>query len=136
MSGRNRRTCAQIEPHRRVNAAASSLQDQIVADCSDRCRCGIRRSSSQSIEQISVNLDLIDRRDSQSFTRARAAGFAWSACQLRRAGRSAPVTGQIDAGQHDLHAALEQRADLIDHRAHRHRARIAAAVGMMQKVQR
>ena len=50
--------------------------------------------------------------------------------ELRRARQIRAIARQIDAGQHDLGmAALDQRADLIDHGAHRHRARIAAAVG-------
>ena len=54
-------------------------------------------------------------------------------CQLPefwRARQVGAVTREIDPGQHDLGmTALDQRADLIDHRAHRHRARIAAAIG-------
>ena len=49
--------------------------------------------------------------------------------EFRRARQIGAVAGEIDAGQHDLGmAALDQRAHLFDHRAHRHRARIAAAV--------
>ena len=50
--------------------------------------------------------------------------------EFRGARQIGAVTGEIDAGQHDLGmAALDQLADLVDHRAHRHRARIAAAIG-------
>src|SRR6266849_3272037 len=54
-------------------------------------------------------------------------------CQLAefwRARQVGAIARQIDPGQHDFGmAALDQRADLIDHRAHRHRTRIAAAIG-------
>ena len=50
--------------------------------------------------------------------------------EFRSARQIRAITGQIDARQHDLGmATLDQRPDLIDHRAHRHRARIAAAKG-------
>ena len=54
-------------------------------------------------------------------------------CQQAQFGRPRQIraiAGEVDAGQHDLGmTALDQRADLIDHRAHRHRPRIAAAIG-------
>src|SRR6478735_2956856 len=50
--------------------------------------------------------------------------------QLWCARQIGAVARQIHAGQHDLGvAALDQGADLVDHSAHRHRTRIAAAIG-------
>src|SRR5579871_4055663 len=46
------------------------------------------------------------------------------------AGQIGAVGGDVDAGEHDLAiAVLDEFLDLPDHGAHRHRPRIAAAVG-------
>ena len=83
------------------------------------------------IEQIAIGLDGIDRRNPQALQfRHMPQDLLCQLPELRRARQIGAVAREIDAGQHDLGmAALDQRADLIDHRAHRHRARIAAAIG-------
>ena len=49
--------------------------------------------------------------------------------ELRRTGQVGAVARDIDAGEHDLAIAVgEEAAHVLDDRAHRHRARIAAAV--------
>ena len=82
------------------------------------------------VEQIAIGLDRIDRRNPQPLQlRHMPQDLLDQLPELRRARQIGAVAGEIDAGQHDLGmAALDQRADLLDHRAHRHRARIAAAV--------
>ena len=133
MSGRSRRTCAQ-------NSIASSrecrrfirFRIRSSPDCSDRCRCGISRSSSgDHVEQIAIDLDGIDRGNPQPLQlRHVPQDLLDQLPELRRARQIGAIAGDIDAGQHDLGmAALDQRADLFDHGAHRHRARIAAAIG-------
>ena len=48
--------------------------------------------------------------------------------ELRRTRQVGAIAREVNAGQHDLGvAALGERTDLIDDRAHRHRTRIAAA---------
>src|SRR5207302_8119174 len=48
--------------------------------------------------------------------------------EFRRAREVGAITRQINPGQHDLGVtALNQRADLADNGAHRHRARMTAA---------
>ena len=101
-------------------------------DCSDRCRCGISRgsvaiassrSSSASIESIE---DSRRRLTSGTCLQDRLHQPA----ELRRARQVGAIAGHVDAGQHDLGIAVAgQPLDLLDHRAHRHRARIAAAIG-------
>ena len=55
----------------------------------------------------------------------------------RAAGQVGAPACQIDPGQHHLvEAARDQPGDLLDHDTGRHAARIAPAIGMMQKVQR
>ena len=50
--------------------------------------------------------------------------------EFRSARQIGAIARQIDAGQHDLGmAAFGEYAHLLDHRAHRHRTRIAAAEG-------
>jgi hypothetical protein len=47
--------------------------------------------------------------------------------ELRRARQVGAIAREIDAGEHELGVpSLDERANLVDHRAHRHRARIAA----------
>ena len=83
------------------------------------------------IEQVAIRLDRIDRRDAQPLQlRHMPQDLLRQQAEPRRARQISAVAGEIDAGEHDLGmAALNQGADLIDHRAHRHRARIAAAIG-------
>ena len=101
-------------------------------DCSDRCRCGISRGSvAMRLEQFGVGLDRIDRRQPQPLhIRHLLQDRLHQPAELRRARQVGAIAGHVDAGQHDLGIAVAgQPLDLLDHRAHRHRARIAAAVG-------
>ena len=101
-------------------------------DCSDRCRCGISRSSSAmtSSRSRSTSIESIDEIRSRFSSGTCRRICLVSMPEFRRARQIGAVAGEVDAGQHDLGmAALDQRAHLIDHRAHRHRARIAAAIG-------
>ena len=83
------------------------------------------------VEQIAIDLDLIDRRNPQALQiRHMPQDLLRQQAEFRRARQIRAIARQIDTGQHDLGmAALDQRADLGHHRAHRHRPRIAAAIG-------
>ena len=101
-------------------------------DCSDRCRCGISRASSAmaSSRSGSASIELIEE-----MRRRFSSGTCRRIClrqhaELWRTRQIGAIAGEVHTGQHDLGmAALNQRPHLIDHRAHRHRARIAAAIG-------
>ena len=112
--------------------ALHPLQDHVVA--------GLQRQMQMrhqplvvgdGVEQIAIGLDRIDRGNPQPLQlRHMPQDLLCQLPELRRARQIGAVAREVDAGQHDLGmAALDQRADLLDHRAHRHRARIAAAVG-------
>ena len=99
--------------------------------CSDRCRCGISRgSSAKRVEQVAVGLDRIDRGQPQPLElRHVLEDLLHQRAELRRARQVRAVAREIDAGEHDLAiAALDQPAHLRHDLAHRHRARIAAAI--------
>ena len=132
-SGRSRRTVSQ-------NAIASArrcrrfmrLRMRSSPACSDRCRCGISRASlRERVEQIAIGLDRIDRRQPQPLElRHVLEDLLHQRAELRRAGQIGAVAGDIDAGEHDLAIAVgDEPPHVVDHRAHRHRARIAAAIG-------
>ena len=132
MSGRSRRTWAQ-------NSIASCARMPALHPLQNHVVAGLQRQMQMrhqplvigdDVEQIAIGLDGIDRRNPQPLQFRHVPQNLF--CQLpefRRARQVGAVAREIDARQHDLGmAALGQRADLFDDRAHRHRARIAAAV--------
>ena len=99
-------------------------------DCSDRCRCGMNRvsviascsASSASIESIDDN-----RSRGRSGTWRRIA--LHQLAERRRARQIGPIRRHIDAGQHHFAVTVRHKLpDLLDNRAHRHRARRSAAI--------
>ena len=82
------------------------------------------------VEQIAIDLDLIDRGNPQPLQiRHMPQDLPRQLAEFRRARQVRAIAGQIDTGQDDLGVtALDQRADLGHHRAHRHRPRIATAI--------
>ena len=113
--------------------ALHALQDHVVAGLQRQMQMRHQpRLGGDGVEQIVVGLDRIDRGQPQALH----VGHLLAGCVLTSLpsfgapGRSAPKAGHVDAGQHDLGIAVAgQPLDLLDHGAHRHRARIAAAIG-------
>ncbi len=133
MSGRSRRASAQ-------NATAWArecrrfIRFRIMSSpaWSDRCRCGISRSSSASARISGSSASIVSMEDSRS---RGSSGTSLRILRVSRAerhlaGQVRAIGGDVDAGQHDLAiAALGERAHLIDDDAGRNRSRIAAAIG-------
>src|SRR5581483_3223306 len=89
------------------------------------------RVAGDGVEQVAIDFDRIDRRYAQTFQLGHVPqDLLHQLPEFGGAGQIDTVAREIDAGQHDLGtAALGERAHLLDHRAHRHRARIAPAMG-------
>ena len=113
-------------------AALHALQDQIVAGLQRQMQMRAKpRIFRKSLDEICVDFDAIDRRETQPFK-------FWKAAQQQT--HEAPerptfakvdaVAREIDARQHDLLlAARDKRAGLRDDLIRRRRARRAAAEG-------
>ena len=108
-----------------------ALEDEIVAGLQRQMQ--MRHQSAvlrQRIEQVAVGLDGIDRRQPQPLQlRHVLEDLLDQRAEFWRARQIGAIAGDVDAGQHDLAITVaDEPAHVIDHRAHRHRARIAAAI--------
>ncbi len=95
-------------------------------DCSDRCKCGMKRGSlasrSHSASSIAAGSSEDSRSRGSSGTARSTRGRPARRCPARA------VAGDVDAGQHHLpHAGGDQGAHLRHHRGRRHAAVGAAA---------
>ncbi len=83
------------------------------------------------IEQMRIDLDAVDGGQPQAANLRHLLQKRFCQLPQRRAARQvAAIAGGIDTGQHHLAVTgLHQPTRLIDHRPHRHRAGIAAAIG-------
>ncbi len=130
-SGRSRRASAQkaMASARRCRRFMR-LRMRSSPDCSDRCRCGISRGSlaSASSRSRSASTESIDDSRSRFELRHVLEDLLDQRAELRRARQVGAIARDVDAGQHDLAIAVaDQPAHVVDHGAHRHRARITAA---------
>ena len=120
-------------------AALHPLEDHVVArlqrevEVRHHARLPVTSANSRS----SISTESSDDRRSRGSAGHVPQDALDQPAEARRAGQIGAVAGQIDAGQHDLAmAGVDQRGDAIDHRAGGHRAAVAAAEGITQKVQR
>ena len=112
--------------------ALHPLQDEIVARLQRQVQMRHQPFVARKrIEQGGIGFDRIDRREPQPLElRHVFEDLLDQRAKLRRARKIGAVAGEIDAGEDDFAiAARAQRAHLRDHLAHRHRTRIAAAIG-------
>src|SRR5262249_61479816 len=88
------------------------------------------RLARKRIDEIAVGLDRIDRGEPQALELAHMLeDLLYQRAEPRRAWQVAAIAREVDAGEHDLAVtALGEPAHLRHHLAHRHRARVAAAV--------
>ena len=108
-----------------------ALEDEIVARLQRQMQVRHQpRVIGEGIEQVAVGLDRIDRREPQPRElRHMLEDLLHQRAEPGRARQVRAIAGEIDAGEHDLAiAARDEPAHLRHHLAHRHRARIAAAV--------
>ena len=130
MSGRSRRTCRRTPSHRRADAAAScasgSCRRRPAATDGDAASAALpRRTSSRSRSASIESIEDSRSRGSSGTWRRIASQHA----ERRLAGQVRAVAGDVDPGQHDLAIAAPTSAAPARRPAHRHRARIAAAIG-------
>ena len=114
-------------------AALHPLQDHVVAGLQRQVQVRHQpRLAGDRLDEPRVGLDRVDRGEPQPRqVRARRRGSPATRSPSRGVALEvgAPAR-QVDAGQHHLvEAAVDQPADLLDHRGDRHAARVAAAVG-------
>ena len=132
-SGRSRRTVS-VNADRIAARMAPlhALQDHVVARLQRQME--VRHEPlllGDRADQRVVGLDRIDRGEAQPLElRHVAEDGADQLAEARPARQVGAVGGDVDAGQDDFAIAVrDELADLLDDRAHRHRARIAAAIG-------
>ena len=133
MSGRSRAHVA--DERQRIGAqmpALHALEDHIVAGLQRQMQMrhqpAVRRWRRYSASSASIE---VDRGDAQP----RQIGHVpedrlHQLAEARRARQVGAIAGDVDAGQHHFAIAVaDQPLHLLDHRAHRHRARRPAAIG-------
>ena len=93
-------------------------------DCSERCRCGISRSSSASAQKVArPSRQSRSRRGAAARVGHKLQDAADQVPEARPAGKVGAPGGDVDAGQHRLAKARIMSGESLDHRAHRHGAR-------------
>ena len=100
--------------------------------CSDRCRCGISRASlaKASIRSRSASTESIEDKRSRLSSGTCLRICLHQRAELGRTGQIGAIARDVDAGQHDFAHSRWRRGGCtcVDDGAHRHRARVAAAV--------
>ena len=134
ISERSRRASLAERVPRRRRAWRRFMRFRIMSspDCSDRCRCGIRRGSSAMASSRCRSASTWSIDDS----RKRLSSGTWrrimrtSLPSVMSPGRSGAVVRDVDAGEYDLGVSrLREFAHLGDDVSGRHRARRSATVG-------
>ena len=83
-----------------------------------------------SSKSRSASIESIDENAEPPHLRHVPQDLFYQSAQPRSARKIGAITCEVDTGQHNLGVTgLDERADLIDDRAHRHRAGIAASEG-------
>ena len=116
----------------RQMAALHALQDHVVARLQRQMQMRHQPLLGRDhLQQLGVGLDGIDRGQPETpDIRHLAQDRLHEPAELRAARQVGAVAGEVDARQHDLGIAVAgESLHLLDHRAHRHGARIAAAIG-------
>ena len=126
MSGRSRRSVSQnAMASRRACRRFMRLRMRSSPACSDKCRCGISRSSraKASMRSRSASTESIDDRRSRFSSGHVLEDLLDQRAELRCARQVGAVARDVDAGEHDLAIIVGDEAPhILDHRAHRHRA--------------